>query len=280
MRILGSVLAVAALCLLLAGNASATSTGWITMSFVSASPGETVSYVAPTKSGTTTAGVYNQSVNLSPLKYGDYNIGREASKFIEGLGDGVMGFASAQTFCADINQYASYSPFKYEIYTPESAPVVTGSNMAMGSTKAADLRKLWGAYNTYGLGVDDWGVGEEESTPDTAEKKQQAAAFQLAVWEIINEAQGTLGGYAVATGTMRASGSASTIDLANAWLGTLGAMEDPDIGLRVLVNGTYQDFAIVVTGAGRDTVPEPVTMAGLMLGIGGLSGYIRKRRRA
>jgi hypothetical protein len=28
------------------------------------------------------------------------------------------------------------------------------------------------------------------------------------------------------------------------------------------------------------SVPEPVTMAGLLLGIGGLSGYIRRRRRA
>jgi hypothetical protein len=42
--------------------------------------------------------------------------------------------------------------------------------------------------------------------------------------------------------------------------------------LRALSNTSGQDFLVVV--------PEPVTMAGLMLGIGSLVGYARKRRTA
>lgn len=44
-----------------------------------------------------------------------------------------------------------------------------------------------------------------------------------------------------------------------------------------LVNSQTQDFMLIVPGA-TDTVPEPLTMAGLGMGICGLVTYIRKRR--
>ena len=280
MRVLGFILASAALCLLLAGSASATSTGWITMSFYNVSPGEGVSYVAPGKSGSTTAGVYNQKVYLNKgwgdLLDSDGNgiPDQEASELIASLGtaDGGTGttrWAYASTFCADIKQYASGSFLRYDIYEPEDAPI-GGGNTAMGDAKAADLRRLFYNYSAYGLGTLPYIL---DTT--TYGANQTSAAFQASVWEIIYETSA----YDVKNNAFKISSTETWTGLSNYWLTHLGTA-DPCLGLRVLVNGDQQDFAIIVPGVGRDPIPEPVTMAGFMLGIGGLGGYIRRRRRA
>jgi len=281
MRILGSVLAVAALCLLLAGNASATSTGWVTMSFYNVSPGEGVSYSVdpagplPLRTGSTTAGVYNQKVYLTQ-GYGNI-VDQEATKLITSLGsaDGGTGtgtWAYASTFCSDILQSATGTWLRYDIYTPEAAPI-GGSQNPMGPTKAADLRKLFKLYGDYGVGNLDW--GDVGNTPTTAEKNEQSAAFQAAVWEIIYETAA----YNIKENTFKITSNETWTYLDTYWLAHLGTL-DPNIGLRVLVSENQQDFSIIVPGVGKDAIPEPVTMAGLMLGIGGLVTYVRKRRKA
>jgi hypothetical protein len=264
-------LAVAALSLLLAGNASAVSSGWITMSFDSANPGEGVSFVAPGKSASTIAGVYNQRVYLDSTKYGDY-VDQEATKLIDSLGtvhgSGTERWAYAQTFCSDVLQYASYSALTYDIYKPEAAPVGGGNNPGgMGDAKAAALRKLWYNYGSYGLGT-QYVLGTT-----TYGANQTSAAFQMSVWNIIYDTD-----FDVKTGSFRITSGNTSRDLANFWLGHLGT-DDPDIGLRVLVNQNQQDFSIIVPGVGSEPIPEPVTLAGVMLGIGSLGGYIRRRRR-
>jgi hypothetical protein len=290
MRILGSVLAVAALCLLLAGSASAVSTGQVQMSFTgNVSPGDGVN----TSLGNTTAGVYQQKLYLDAGRHVDYVDG-EASRLIDPFwanplfvpGDDNNGrghYATVATFCADFKQYVYTGVLvTYDIYAPEYAPVGLGNNPdGMGDTKAADLRKLWKQFSGYGLGTLDW--GDWGSTPTATEQNEQAAAFQAAVWEIIYETNkvNDLFDYTVATGVFHVDSAETWTDLANTWLGSLGTIADPtNLGLRILTNGAYQDFAIIVPGVGADPIPEPVTMAGLMLGIGGLSGYIRRRRRA
>jgi len=281
MRVLGFILASAALCLLLAGSASATSTGWITMSFYNVSPGEGVNYVAPGKSGSTTAGVYNQKVYLDISKWGNLldsdgngTLDQEASQLITSLGsaDGGLGttrWAYASTFCADIKQYASGSFLRYDIYKPEDAPI-GGGNTPMGDAKAADLRKLFDNYSAYGLGALPYTLGTT-----TYGASQTSAAFQASVWEIIYETST----YDVKKNAFQISSGETWTGLSNYWLTHLGTA-DPCLGLRVLVNGDQQDFAIVVPGVGRDPIPEPVTMAGLMLGIGSVVTYVRKRRMA
>ena len=282
MRTLGFILASAAVCLLLAGSALATSTGWITMSFYNVSPGENVNYVAPGKSGSTTAGVYNQKVYLHPNYWddlldsdGDGIPDQEASQLIASLGtaDGNAGkttaWAYASTFCADIKQYASGSFLRYDIYKPEDAPI-GGTQNPMGPTKAADLRKLFDNYSVYGLGALPYTLGTT-----TYGASQTSAAFQASVWEIIYETSA----YDVKKDAFQISSGETWTGLSNYWLTHLGTV-DPCLGLRVLVNGDQQDFAIVVPGVGRDPIPEPVTMAGLMLGIGSVLTYVRKRRMA
>jgi len=64
-------------------------------------------------------------------------------------------------------------------------------------------------------------------------------------------------------------GAQAAMDDYVAWVTSIG----PEVSCTYEING-YTGSASV------DVVPEPVTMAGLMLGIGALGGYIRRRRRA
>jgi hypothetical protein len=57
-----------------------------------------------------------------------------------------------------------------------------------------------------------------------------------------------------------------------------------DINGRVLQwsyavpNAAPDQSAILFSTGSLSTIPEPVSMAGLMMGIGGLAGYVRRRR--
>jgi len=162
------------------------------------------------------------------------------------------------TFCADLEQWALSDFTTYDVYHPEYAPI-GGDNSPMGIEKAWDLRRLF-SQRTGETGTNDG-----------------AAAFQAAVWEIIYEDSGT---YDVTGGRLwleDASGDNSWLSTANTWLAGLGT-DKPEVGLRVLANEDYQDYALVVTDLPADPVPEPVTLAGLALGVGSLVGYLRRRR--
>jgi hypothetical protein len=55
----------------------------------------------------------------------------------------------------------------------------------------------------------------------------------------------------------------------------------PNLNVVALVNEDFQDYALTVAdfGSRESPIPEPVTMAGLMLGICGLARYVRRNRR-
>jgi hypothetical protein len=112
----------------------------------------------------------------------------------------------------------------------------------------------------------------------------QAAAFQAAVWEIINEDAGTAYSVTKLNGATYASygGSAPAwVTQANTWLTSVwnDTNPAPDIGLRVLANSSTQDFALVVPCLGSNPIPEPLTMAGVALGLCASGAYVSKRRK-
>ena len=183
-----------------------------------------------------------------------------------GQGEDVVEQASSDnlidTFCADIEQSALSAFTTYDVYHPELAPI-GGDNSPMGIEKAWDLRRLFNQH----LG-------------DTA-SDSGAAAFQAATWEIIYEDTDTYT-YDVTDQNSRfwmerMAWDPDWLTTANDWLAGLGT-DKPDVGLRVLANDDYQDYALVVTDLPADPIPEPVTLAGLMLGVGSLVGYLRRRR--
>ncbi len=100
---------------------------------------------------------------------------------------------------------------------------------------------------------------------DTAE---EGAAFQLAIWEIVNEdPNGTLG---LGDGLFTASDNAGAISLANTYLMNLGGAEDYD--LTYYVSGTNQDLMAGTLAP----VPLPAGVLFLMGGLGAL-GLMRRR---
>lgn len=171
------------------------------------------------------------------------------------------------TFCADVVQGVITGPETYDVYLIEEAPVGGVNPLGgMGLEKADDLRKL------FGLDILPAPL-MFLTAPGMAE------AFQACVWEVIYEDRAA-NGYDLASGNVQVSGVALQTD-ANQWLADILADIDDDLDmnedLRALVADGGQDFVLQVPGLGREPLPEPVTMLGVLLGIAAGAGYFRKR---
>lgn len=145
-----------------------------------------------------------------------------------------------QAFCIDVNQTIQYGQSYTFTVTPiEDAPTPGGG---MGLAKANLLRELWGRHYAASL------------TSNT-----NAAAFQSAIWEVVNDPGTNLSG-----GSLRIQGHGASVSLAQSWLDGL--------------NGDASFFAPVYALTSDETqdmiVPGPSTLALL-----GLATMIGRRRR-
>ncbi len=163
-----------------------------------------------------------------------------------------------EVYCTELNEYAGqnddYFLDKLEnLSIPSTAP-------AMGNSQKAAIEKLF-------------------SVVGTVSTDYQAAGFQIAVWEISQDANfGDL--TTTSTGNFHLTGSGSNFDKiltsANDFLGQLPALSQVDV--LGMVSFGSQDFVDVMpTDLGSpSTVPEPSSMAVWGLGLIGLS--LRRRR--
>lgn len=107
----------------------------------------------------------------------------------------------------------------------------------------------------------------------------ESAAFQLAIWEILQDAPtATFGTNALSSGSFMATAAtsntlddSSAITLANSWLNSLTGVSG-GYALTVLASATHQDQLMATP------VPEPETYMMLLAGLG-LMGYVARRRR-
>jgi len=163
-------------------------------------------------------------------------------------------------FCTDLEQEPG-GWATYDMVDVEDAPIMT-LDSPMGEAKANDLREMFG-----------------ENPPATfiGTDNQRAEAYGAAVWEVVFENENNAYDFDAGTLTINGwDGSAKTY--AQTLLASItGDTENYDPDLFALTNANLQDMTLTVPGYGG-MIPEPVTMAGLALGIGALGGYVRRRR--
>ena len=188
------------------------------------------------------------SASASVMTYRGTGLGEVVSMHAPGhLADGLSVIAGQDLltyenaeltgFCVDIDQYAGTSE--------------------VTETAATDL------HNGYLVAylVEKYGMA--------ATTNQQAAAVQLAIWEVLYEPAGH--GFNVTTGDLSAVNCDSSLaTAANLLLADLPETYESH-SIRVLATVTSQDFVIVPA---RGAVPEPAILA--LLTLGGV-GLLRRR---
>ncbi len=222
-------------------------------------------------SGTVTADYLGSQFSPGNINVRAYGGGHDGSRIYSweskfanvtaATGDAALLDSPFVGYCIDLEDGVSTgNTHTWNVTDVASAP---DGQYTMGTGKALRLAELWGRY--HGL-------------VDTAFK---AAAFQLAVWEIVYEAEALqLGTYDVTSGYDRNTGFAvdaswhadfgNLTTLANSWVNGLDGT-GPLANLMALTNPRTQDFLV-------ETVPVPVPGA-VCLGIVGVSLISRLGRR-
>ncbi|HQR02921.1 MAG TPA: PEP-CTERM sorting domain-containing protein [Rhodocyclaceae bacterium] len=228
-------------------------------------------------------GFWGGAGNVSSLKFSgvDYHDGNTYS-FTENGGSGgfkvanlTTGGPSFQGWCVDIFHNFNFGNPGSTSDTQQTASQIFS---LLGATRAAkiqtDLVRLYTAEHSL-----------IDGTNSTA---NNSAAFQLAIWEIVNENSST---YDLSTGGLQAGSSSTGYATAQSWLTSLNTTPSFGAGSQYKVsfwnvndgNGLNGGTAPPTWGA-QDLavfapVPEPETYAMLMAGLG-LIGVIARRRKA
>lgn len=189
--------------------------------------------------------------------------GQLRHNFSNGTGDASQLSGDHITFCTELSQYVSKNSSEFELVDLGDAPNSPGP---MGSDKAEAVSEIW-------AGAD----GAQFATDATSHNRNFAAAFQIAIWEIVTDFDGTPSSLDVEGGNLKvtrtdgnqlSSGITSILgDLFN----VIGSGNGID-SLFAVSSGNFQDQLVQL-----NMIPLP---SGLMMGVFGLAGLGLIGRRA
>ncbi len=172
-----------------------------------------------------------------------------------------------RAFCIELTQNVSpNTSYTYQTAALEMAPQPATTVTPMGAAKASAIRELFGRFYSPSFGFDINGPGISN---------EEAAAMQLALWEIVYETASSSGpgpgaafglNFGLAGGNAVFSGNASVLGLASGFLAALDGTGPQALDLIALTSDTAQDMLIPTPGA--------AVLAGL-----GLVAAGRRRRR-
>lgn len=172
-----------------------------------------------------------------------------------------------RAFCIELTQHVGAgTTYTYQTAALETAPQPTTSVTPMGTAKASAIRELFGRFYSPSFGFDINGPGISN---------EEAAAIQLAVWEIVYETASSSGSgpgaafglnFGLAGGNAVFSGDAGVLALASGFLAALDGTGPQALDLIALTSDTAQDMLI--------PTPSATVLAGL-----GLAAAGRRRRR-
>lgn len=187
---------------------------------------------------------YN-GLNISPAAKIDISATAEGKSFDNlsagafNMSDGTNSFLG---WCIDLLQ------------TIKTAPYTPGQPGQVSASEADDLNRLFT-------------IGRATAQTDAI----TAAAFQVAIWEIVYETDGS---YQLGTGNFQASDNAAVVSAAQGLLNNLGTAPGT-YALSFFTSATSQDL---VTGV---PAPIPLPASGLLLLAGlGAMGVARRRQKA
>jgi hypothetical protein len=216
-----------------------------------------ISWVAVAQAGTLKSGgtLYGDSVSVNYL---GNQINTSAGVFPKASFNGV---SIPDFWCIDLTHTVPYPPWSINDYTEA---VFQSGPLSFTATQVSNLRTLF--FNDYN--------GSLFTDPDNA------AAFQLAIWDVLFDSDGTLttypgnGGstFGVVPGTI----ASSVVTLAQGWITT--AENGPQHGFQLtqLTNSDGHQ-AFVYPGPPSVNVPEPTGLA--LLGAGLLALFVARRRQ-
>jgi hypothetical protein len=184
-----------------------------------------------------------------------------APELPENISDALGGITSnAQIFCTEVDETVNFSTYRYDVVDLQDVPSI---DAGMGPTRAALMEKLYGSSRA-GLSGN-----------------VQFAGFQLAVWEIANDYDGTSGSINLADGDFKRRNN-QTGNIASAWSAAqsflTAALSSSDttalLGLKI---SGIQDFIVENPTPPEAPVPEPTSVALWSFGLLGLAAMRRRK---
>jgi len=188
--------------------------------------------------GTTTANVFAGQLRLT---------------LTNSTGQNVNGLWTS--FCTELSQfiYINGAAQTYQVLPVSDLPI---PGAGMGSTRANAVARMYAAAAATQYGTD----------------ADLAAAFQIAVWEITMDFDGTAGSIDVGAGTFKGNGLTTAIQSNLTALFTAAAnLSGAQSTILGIGNSTYQDQLLDVT----TFIPAPGAVA--LLGLAGLVGARRRK---
>ena len=197
------------------------------------------------------------TVKMLTTTYGHQSVDTSlTAKEAIGQYQGQLNGKTFLTYCTDV-----FEPFAFNTTYTDYFVAATGSANGFTAKQADLLGKLYTV-------ADNGASAKVDSLNETV-------AFQLAVWEIVNETSSKL---SITNDSNRGlfyvqSGATSEqMSLANSWLGKAQAATSSSFQVTRLASKGHQDFLTV------SQVPEPSTYALMCAGLGAMAWVARRRR--